>query len=1245
MKNKGSPKYKARLLAGIMTAAVVICSLPFFVGSKNVNAAVLSSNALVPESNARNAGYTSEKAFRDEILAACAKMSGVKYQWGGGGWNGIDCAGSVSLAYSVALKTAKITGTSGSYGKKTLSYSGGANPDRYGFYRPGFAGIKSTITGSLLKYKGITPTENKFSNFETNGKSGIQDDEWINIINTYGFKPGDMIMWWNDNKDKNNAQHITIYAGIIDGVPMQWTASSTSGYFCRKSLSSSSSEAGKGSFTGFMGLRATSLRDAAYAGFYLDKRDPSGINYTGAVFTVYKDADLKNIAGELRDDDNDGVYTDFYYLSGSNYTKQKLSLTPQDQSGSSYEDTLYIKETTIPDGLILPDGTRKDLKDSEGNIPSIYKFSDPDVYKMHIRITETDGSTGKLEYSIGKNGGDELYSFVKNGYAYTSGSDVMVVTNMKTTESTEGRGKGAGLFTDASSLSLEKTTSTSFDTASVVFTISEGGTLVATYKYADGKWNWYDASGNKWEGADAFPIKYDTEYVITETFDKGAPFKCADDTVIEYEFSNDSGWTRTGDTTYQYVFKTGSLSSKKTYSFKCENNKHSGSLKVLKAVADEDDTKDGFVFELWNKDKTIKLAEGVSDKDGKVQWKREGTVSDELSGVPVGGYFLVEVRPDHKYHGSKAGYVYEIPEGFTDGKDGKWYKEIKVTTDTLEENVTNDRLESSIKVVKTSEDGITSNVEFSLIYGGTNEEPAWDDTALAKGKTDKNGVVTFSDIPTGWYRIEEKIEPAYKLVWDDGSTGNSRVVKLTKKNDNKVVTVKAANKIDINPKISTQLTDSSGSHSINCGKEIELTDKVRFEKLTSGYEYKLSGCLLDKSTGEILKDKDGNEYRESITFKADRTTGEVTLDEKGREVVSGEVEVKFTIDSSYLFSEVFEKGGTSLSVVCFETLYFRDIAIAKHNDLEDEGQTVTISPAISTKATDSSTNTGVLALSESVGITDKVSFEGLNPGDRYVLTGTLMDRSTGQPYADPDGNTYTKTVTFRPQDSSGYVIVPFENVKVPLDTTDLVVFESLSPDEGGKPIARHEDINDDDQTLRRPSCRTVATTVKGDKAFLKNSTVTIVDHISYENLEVGHKYYAKATLRLSDGTEVTNKGAEVVSLQQFEPVEPSGTVDVTIKFRSSDLESGDTVVVLENIYDMSTEEEVASGLQKEDIRVLSHEDLNNKDQSLSVTNIPISGEILSSRTVIGMIVFVVSAGAGAYVITGEVKRKRIRRNR
>ena len=104
-----------------------------------------------------------------------------------------------------------------------------------------------------------------------------------------------------------------------------------------------------------------------------------------------------------------------------------------------------------------------------------------------------------------------------------------------------------------------------------------------------------------------------------------------------------------------------------------------------------------------------------------------------------------------------------------------------------------------------------------------------------------------------------------------------------------------------------------------------------------------------------------------------------------------------------------------------------------------------------------------------MGINDSVVFEGLNPGDRYVLTGTLMDRSTGEPYLDSDGNTYTKTVIFRPEESSGYVIVPFENVKVPTDMIELVVFESLKTYDGGRDIAAHEDINDEGQTLRRPS--------------------------------------------------------------------------------------------------------------------------------------------------------------------------------
>ncbi len=1232
-------KTKTRIVSGIIAATIAISTLPFFIGTDKVSAAVLSSNALVTTANTKAAGYKTEKAFRDAILAACKKMDGVKYQWGGGGWNGIDCAGSVSLAYSVALKTAKITGTSGSYGNKTLSYTGGGNPDKYGFYRPGFAGIKSTFTNALLKNRGISPKENKFSSFDTNGKKGIQNDEWVKIINKYGFKPGDMIMWWNDNNDKTNAQHITIYAGIENGVAKHWTASSTSGHFCKKSLASSTSEAGKGSFTGFMALKATAMVDNAFAGFTLDKRDPSGINYTGAVFSVYKDPELNTKAGELRDDNADGVYTDYYALSGSSYTRKKYQLT---KSGNNYADTLYIRETKAPQGVILADGTKISLTDSEGNVPDVYNFADQNVYVVEISLTGIDGSKGKLDYSVKKTDGSVLYQTSVSGYAYTSGTDVILITNMITDDETAGRGKGAGLFTEASSLSLEKTTKTDFDVTTTVFTLSEGEKTVAVYKYAEGSWNWYDVNNTKWPGA-FFPIKYSTEYTVTERFAKEV-FSCIDGSTIDYEYSNDSGWTYIEDSAYQYTFKTEGPESKSTYSFAVENNRYSGTLQVLKNVADEDDTKDGFVFELWNKDKTKLLAKGVSDKDGRVLWETKTGNSLESFRLPTGVYVLAEIVPDRGYIDTSNAYTYKVPEGFEDGKDGKWYKEIRIGAEEVTESVTNDRTEVTLKVMKASEDGENKGVRFSVYYGGKDEEPSWQEKAIAEGKTDSNGVVVFKHLPTGWYRIDEDIKPVYKAVWDDGTTGRSRMIRLTEDDDNKTVQVKATNKIDIKPAISTELADGNMSHDVSCGKSIILTDKVHFENLISGYEYKITGSLIDKRTGEVFKDKEGNEYKTSATFIADETCGELAKDEQGRDVVFGDIEIKFNVDTALLYSLFYEQGESSLSVVCFETLTFRGIVIGEHKDIEDEKQTVKVSVKISTSASDSNTGSGILTYSDVVGINDKVSYDGLNPGESYVLTGMLMDKSTGNPYMDSEGNTYEAEKLFVPETSSGYVNVSFKDVKVPLDPVEVVVFETLRPEGYDKPIAEHKDIEDKDQTLKRPSCKTVATTVKGDKAFLNDSIVTLVDHVSYQNLEPGNTYYAKATLFLTDGTGVENNGTEVVSLQKFVPLEGNGMVDVTIKFDSTGLSAGDTVVIVENIYDMSTDEEKLMGIQTEDIRVVSHEDLNNKDQSLSVTDIPISGEVTSNETIAGLVVFFIATGAAAVAVVIEIRRKTMKRN-
>ena len=1229
-------KNKLRLISGFIAATIAICTLPFFISPKHLEAAVISSNAMVSDEDVKEAGYMSSKAFRDAVIDACRRMDGVKYQWGGGGYNGIDCAGSVSIAYGVAMGTVTITATPGTYGNKTLSFSGGGTPDKYGFDKPGFAGIRSSFTNGLFKIRNITPSENHFSDFETNGESGIQNDEWITIIKTYGFQPGDAIMWWNDSNDSVNAQHITIYAGTEGGVPMHWTASSTAGYFCKKPLADSTQEAGKGYFSGFMGVKGTTVVDSAYAGFVIDKRDREGINYTGCIFSIYSDPLLNNKTGELRDDDGDGIYNDLYILKNGSYVKQRYEMSRKSDSPLRFEDSLYFKETTGPSGVILPDGTKISLKDSDGKVPDKYNYVDDTVYAALISISDCDGEKARLEYSIRSIDGEEFNSDVNNAYPYIEDKDEILITNVHTT----GSASETGIFADAAGIRLEKTTSSAVDTSSTVFTVEEeDGTVVAVYKFTGMVWNWFDANGNKWDRIAAFPVKIGHEYIIREEFSKGEPFKCYDGSTIDYEIRNDSGWTKVSDTTYKTGFATMPNEPGNVYVLTCENNIDSGKIRVTKKVTDGDDTPGGFVFELWNQDRTKLAAVGRSADDGNVYWETGSGKNLASFELPSGTYYLAEVSPSKFYDGASGEYTYVSPDGFKDEGDGKWYKEITITSEDRTEEVTNDRSEACLKVMKSSEDGKIEDIGFAVFFGGKGDQPVWESASLAMGSTDSEGVLVFEHLPTGWYRIDEQVSPEYKVTWDDGTKGRSRVIRITEKDDNRTLTVKADNKIDMTPAISTELTGKDLSHDVLCGTEVFLKDRVSYENLLLGYEYVISGSLVDSRTGETLKRKDGKEYASSIVFTADGSSGEINEDEQGRQVVKGYIDVMFKVDTGDLFAQAFKDGEDTLYIVCFETLSYKGIDLAVHNDLNDDFQTVRVSPEISTSAYDTGTCTNIMTLSDSLVVCDKVSFTGLVPGEIYKVTGTLMDRSTGKVYLDPDGNTYTREVRFVPNSSYGYVNVFFEDVHVPLDNVELVVFERLSIDSSQKIIAVHEDINDDFQTVRRPSCSTIATTEKGAKMFLENTEVTVIDRICYQDLAAGHKYYAKAALLNSDGTNVVSKGQAVMSIEVFEPVESSGTVEVTLRFDSSSLKSGDRVVVIENIYDMLTDEEISLGIQTEDVHVLSHEDLNNMDQSLTVTNIPKTGEQESSAMYTGLALVIVAVCLSGGVVMTDHRRR------
>ena len=122
------------------------------------------------------------------------------------------------------------------------------------------------------------------------------------------------------------------------------------------------------------------------------------------------------------------------------------------------------------------------------------------------------------------------------------------------------------------------------------------------------------------------------------------------------------------------------------------------------------------------------------------------------------------------------------------------------------------------------------------------------------------------------------------------------------------------------PQLKTTAT-IGGKKEARISKEIVLEDKVAYTGLTPGKEYTVKGVLMDKSTGKKLL-IDGKEVTAEATFTPEKPEGEVT--------------VTFKFDASG-----FKK---KTELVVFEALYRDGKEIAAHADINDEGQTVTLTP-------------------------------------------------------------------------------------------------------------------------------------------------------------------------------------------------------------------------------------------------------------------------------------------------------------
>ena len=452
------------------------------------------------------------------------------------------------------------------------------------------------------------------------------------------------------------------------------------------------------------------------------------------------------------------------------------------------------------------------------------------------------------------------------------------------------------------------------------------------------------------------------------------------------------------------------------------------------------------------------------------------------------------------------------------------------------------------------------------------------------------------NVPETYQHAGETIT-VYEKLYDEGG---SLIAKHTDKDDvNQQVTV-------ITPEIGTTAVDGAdGDKLVSTDDAATVVDTVHYKNLIPGRSYALVGALLVKKTTE-----DGEVTGEPLMVDGAPVVSYTTFTP---ETADGDVDVTFTFDSLAL------KDGTQL--VAAEVLFgiplepsdltepdadallelmenAEDVStfLAKHFDIEDLGQTVTIkNPKIATTALDGIDNDKNVVTDNETVIVDTVEYHNLVPGKEYTLKGSMQVKGEkdGKPVAMPlevGGETVTAETTFTPEAAHGTVNVTFAFDSRDLeDGTQLVVFENL--ERNGNVLVTHEDIEDINQmvVVTVPGISTSARDgIDGDKDVVVDDETTVIDTVEYKNLVPGKEYTLNGKLySKSTGKPLMVGDKPVTGQTVFTPEKADGKVDVVFHFNSLTVPHDTEIVAFES-------------LEKNGVEIAAHADIEDKAQTVTV---------------------------------------------
>lgn len=308
------------------------------------------------------------------------------------------------------------------------------------------------------------------------------------------------------------------------------------------------------------------------------------------------------------------------------------------------------------------------------------------------------------------------------------------------------------------------------------------------------------------------------------------------------------------------------------------------------------------------------------------------------------------------------------------------------------------------------------------------------------------------------------------------------------------------------------------------------TDKVSYTMVKPGLTYNVKGTLVDAETGDRIADSST-----TITPSGEKGTANVT----------------FTFDSGNLAGR---------TVVAYAELEYESNSIAVHEDMEDTDEMIHF-PDIDTEAKDGENKFKLSKADNDVTIVDTVAYENLVAGHEYIVSGYLVYADTGIVAEDAYGEGISASQSFVAENENGSIDMEFTFDGSLLAGRTVVVYESINVESGNDVplVAVHEDLGDEDQTIRFPKITASAADRTNLEHITKPGMSVLYDTVKYSNVIPGVEYMISGKLVVKETREVLDT-AEV----RFTPSLTEGTTEVEYTVDTKDL-AGKTLVFVEDL--------------------------------------------------------------------------------